>query len=305
MRGGGIPRAARTVVSDEIRATIIDHVINHGLSLREAGERVQPNLRRSTVASIIRIFQQTNRVWMKQLYTVPFERNSERVKELRRQYVQRVMELEANQAPHEFIYIDEAGFNLAKRRRRGRNVIGKRATVDVPGQRGASITMCAAIANAGLLLHRCQVGPYNTERLLAFLNDLHQRLVPEQGQEGENMRTFVITWDNVAFHHSQAITTWFEVHPRLVSLFLPPYSPFLNPIEEFFSAWRWKVYDHQPHDQMSLLEAMDAGSRDITVDDCQGWIRHTRRFYPRCIDLDNIRCDVDENMWPNPEDRRD
>ena len=26
MRGGGIPRAARTVVSDEIRATIIDHV---------------------------------------------------------------------------------------------------------------------------------------------------------------------------------------------------------------------------------------------------------------------------------------
>ena len=48
-------------VSDEICATIIDHVINHSLSLREAGERVQPNLRRSTVASIIRIFQQTNR----------------------------------------------------------------------------------------------------------------------------------------------------------------------------------------------------------------------------------------------------
>ncbi|RXN33214.1 Hermansky-Pudlak syndrome 3 isoform X2 [Labeo rohita] len=64
-------------------------------------------------------------------------------------------------------------------------------------------------------MSRCQVGPYNTERLLAFLNDLHQRLVPEQDQEGENMRTFVITWDNVAFHHSQAITTWFEVHPRL------------------------------------------------------------------------------------------
>ncbi len=135
------------------------------------------------------------------------------------------MELEANQAPHEFIYIDEAGFNLAKRRRRGQNEIGKRATVDVPGQRGANISMCAEIANAGLLLHRCQVGPYNTERLLAFLNDLHQHLVPEQDQEGENMRTFVITWDNVAFHHSQTITTWFEVHPRLVSLFLPPYSP--------------------------------------------------------------------------------
>jgi hypothetical protein len=29
---------------DEIRATIIDHVVNHGLSLREDGLRVQPNL---------------------------------------------------------------------------------------------------------------------------------------------------------------------------------------------------------------------------------------------------------------------
>jgi len=35
---------------------------------------------------------------------------------------------------------------------------------------------------------------------------------------------------------------------------------------------------------------------------CQGWIRHARRFFPRCIALDDIRCDVDENLWPNAED---
>ncbi|XP_034144995.1 uncharacterized protein LOC114829938 [Esox lucius] len=299
------------LLNNDQELAIVEMVVaNNAIKLHEIKTRIVEdheifaNIESISLTTITRTLSK-HRVRMKQLYTVPFERNSERVKELRRQYVQRVMELEANQAPHEFIYIDEAGFNLSKRRRRGRNIIGKRATVDVPGQRGANITMCAAMANTGLLLHRCQVGPYNTERLLAFLNDLHQRLVPEQGQEGENMRTFVITWDNVAFHHSQAITAWFEVHPVLVSLFLPPYSPFLNPIEELFSAWRWKVYDHQPHDQMSLLEAMDAGCRDITVQDCQGWIRHTKRFYPRCIALDDIRCDVDENMWPNPEDRRD
>ncbi|XP_054598213.1 uncharacterized protein [Nothobranchius furzeri] len=174
--------------------------------------------------------------------------------------------------------------------------------VDVPGQRRANITKCAAIANAGLLLHRCQVGPYNTECLLVFLNDLHLHLVPEQNQEGEIMRTFVITWDNVAFHHSQAITAWFEAHPRLVRLLLPPYSPFLNPIEEFFSAWRWKFTTIS---HTSLLEAMDAGCRDITVDDCQEWIRHSRQFYPMCMALDDVRCNVDENMWPNPEDHRD
>ncbi len=58
---GAVQRRLRAVVTEETRATFIDHVINHGLSLREAGERVLPNLRRSTVASIILIFQQTNR----------------------------------------------------------------------------------------------------------------------------------------------------------------------------------------------------------------------------------------------------
>ena len=40
----GQRREARRAVSDEIRATLIDHVINHGLTMREAGLRVQPNL---------------------------------------------------------------------------------------------------------------------------------------------------------------------------------------------------------------------------------------------------------------------
>ena len=56
-RGG----RGRTVVSDEIRATLVDHVLNHGSSMREAGQRVQLNLSRYTVASIIRTFRNENR----------------------------------------------------------------------------------------------------------------------------------------------------------------------------------------------------------------------------------------------------
>lgn len=211
--------------------------------------------------------------------------------------------MEARQTAHTFIFVDEAGFNLAKRRRRGRNVIGQRATVDVPGQRGANITMCAALSNDGVLLHKPLIGPYNTERLISFLDDLHNRLVPAEERGAGNSPTFVVVWDNVAFHHSAAVTDWFAAHPRMLVLFLPPYSPFLNPIEEFFSAWRWKVYDHRPHDQMSLLDAMNAGCGVISPEDCQGWIRHSRRYFPRCIAREDIRCDVDENLWPNAGER--
>lgn len=152
--------------------------------------------------------------------------------------------------------------NLAKTRRRGRKVIGQRATVNVPGQRGANITMCAALSSDGLLLHKPLIGPYNTERLISFLDDLHNHLVPVGARGPRARNTFVV-----------------------------------------FSAWRWKVYDHSPHDLLSLLDAMTAGCGDVSPEACQGWIRHSKRFFPRCIAREDIRCDVDENMWPNAEDR--
>jgi hypothetical protein len=50
--GGGDRPGTRRVISDEIPATVVDHVVNHGLTLREAEQRMQPNL--SRVASISR-----------------------------------------------------------------------------------------------------------------------------------------------------------------------------------------------------------------------------------------------------------
>lgn len=83
------------------------------------------------------------------------------------------------------------------------------------------------------------------------------------------------------------------------------YSPFLNPIEEFFSAWRWKVYNYRPYEQMPLLNAMTAAAQDIDAEACQGWIRHARRFFPWCIARENIECDVDEALWPRLQEKGD
>lgn len=48
--------------------------------------------------------------------------------------------MDANAIPYEFIIAD-ADFNLAKSRRKGKNVIGQRVIIDVPDQRGENITM--------------------------------------------------------------------------------------------------------------------------------------------------------------------
>ncbi|XP_039606402.1 uncharacterized protein LOC120527256 isoform X2 [Polypterus senegalus] len=152
-------RENNTIKLCEIQLKIIeDHVHFEGID----------SVSLSTVDRVLK----RNRLRMKQLYRVPFERNSDRVKEQRFQYVQRVFELDAIEKLHEYICMDEAGFNLTKRRRRGRSVIGQRAIVGVPGQRGGNVALCAAISNLGVVHHQANLGPYNTHQLLIFLNHM-------------------------------------------------------------------------------------------------------------------------------------
>ncbi|XP_067258588.1 uncharacterized protein [Chanodichthys erythropterus] len=168
-------------------AAIVNLVLeNNEIRLREIQSHIIQdntlfnNIQRVSLSTLARILKR-NQIRMKPLYKVPFERNSQRNKEFRRAYVDGVLEMDAHAIPHEFIFIDEAGFNLAKTRRRGRNLIGHRAIIDVPGQRGGNITMCAAISNMHGVLHRhAKLGPYNTAHILTFLDRLHNILIPPE-----------------------------------------------------------------------------------------------------------------------------
>ncbi len=72
IRGGGVRgrhnrgRGAdiRVRVSDEIRATLVDHVINRGFTVEKADRRVQTNVNRSIVSSIVQSFRREKRVHM-------------------------------------------------------------------------------------------------------------------------------------------------------------------------------------------------------------------------------------------------
>ncbi len=154
------------------------------------------------------------------------------------------MELEGHETTHILVFVDEAGFNLSKGRRRGRNLIGHRATTDTPGQRGTSITMCAAISENGVSTHLPHIGPYNTQLLLVFLNTLYGDLIPEQerGLLRPHLPNYVVIWDNISFHRTNIVRDWFAAHERITVEFLPPYSiPKSN--RRVFSEWRWK--DHK------------------------------------------------------------
>ena len=80
--------------SDAQENAIVDIVVvNNAIKLREIQDRVLAdndifeNVNSVSTTTIARVLKK-HQVTMKQLYTVPFERNSERVKEQRYQYVQ-------------------------------------------------------------------------------------------------------------------------------------------------------------------------------------------------------------------------
>ncbi len=74
--------------------------------------------------------------------------------------------------------------------------------------------MCAAISEDGVVGCRPVLGSYNTEHLIAFLNEL------EQACQGEHV-IYVIVWDNVSFHHAELVRERFSgtssVHDPLPS----------------------------------------------------------------------------------------
>ncbi len=151
----------------------------------------------------------------------------------------------------------------------------------------------------------CYPWPHNTAHLITFLDTLHNTLIPPDQVDGPGQLRYVVIWDNVCFHRAALVRNWFTAHPRFLVVYLPPYSPFLNPIEEFFSAWRWKVYDRNPQTRIPLLQAMEDACGDIAADTFHGWNRHARRYFPRCLARENIACDVDEVLWPDRKRRED
>ncbi|KII68698.1 hypothetical protein RF11_01057 [Thelohanellus kitauei] len=126
------------------------------------------------------------------------------------------------------IYIDETGFNLHLRRKFGRSLNGKRVAITVSSSKGVNIRVCAAMHNGELVNFRSRIGAYNSNEFIQFLTQLFERI-------GTGKKHLLM--DNVRFHNTENVTNGAESRGHDI-IFLPPYSPQLNPIELVFSKWK-------------------------------------------------------------------
>jgi transposase len=110
-------------------------------------------------------------------------------------------------------------------RLRGRAPIGRRLLAKVPHGHWKTTTLIAALALEGIRCSTVVDGAINADVFEAFVR---QVLVP-QLRAGD-----VIIVDNLSSHRRAATRQLIEAAGATL-LFLPPYSPDLNPIEMIFS----------------------------------------------------------------------
>lgn len=230
---------------------------------------------------------------MKQLEDCPIQRNTPQTKELRFQYADWF--LNQMMVPQEKIYIDEAGINLWMKRQRGRALRGQRAVRIVGGQRGGNFTIVFAVSSTrGLINHRLMDGGMTSVRFNEFLQETSQ-------DQQEVQLTYI--FDNASCH-LRALQPNIPGGPQLPAQHstrrLPPYSPFLNMVENAISAFkshlkrrleaeRPEMIGESVNTQRARLSQLaEEAVVAITPQKSRNWFNRTHQFLPRCLDRIDI-----------------
>ena len=127
--------------------------------------------------------------------------------------------------PARLVFIDETWAKTNMARRHGRAPRGRRLVARVPHGHWKTTTFLAALRHDGLSAPCVFDGPIDGDSFRAYVE---QCLAPTL-VEGE-----VVMMDNLGSHKVAGVREAIEARGASV-LYLPPYSPDLNPIEQVFA----------------------------------------------------------------------
>ena len=162
------------------------------------------------------------------------------------------------------VFIDETWVktNMAPLRgwcRRGSRLIGK-----APHGRWRTLTFIAALRVDCVDAPCVFDGPINGESFLAYVE---QVLVPTL-RSGD-----IVVIDNLGSHKGKAVARAIRAAgARLV--FLPPYSPDLNPIEQVFAKLKGALRKAQARTIDAVMEQIARALPTFSSDECANYFRH-------------------------------
>ena len=162
------------------------------------------------------------------------------------------------------VFVDEMGTNTSLSPLRAWSAVGQRAHCSVPRNRGRNTTLLASMSAE-------EMGPSLTVEgattRAVFETYVEKVLLPSlrRGQ--------VVVMDNLSAHKGARIRELIE-SGGCELLYLPSYSPDLNPIEEAFSKIKGLLRKAEARSRDALIEAIDKALEATTSQEVRGFFEH-------------------------------
>lgn len=166
--------------------------------------------------------------------------------------------------PEHLVFIDEAGAKTNMARLRARAAVGERALAKEPAGHWATTTMIGAVRLSGPCATLAVNAPVDGD---VFRIYVEQVLVPTL-RVGD-----VVVMDNLQSHKVAGVREAIEAAGATL-LYLPPYSPDFNPIENMWSKVKQWLRSAAARTFDSLCDAIAAALKAVTADDCRGFFGH-------------------------------
>lgn len=166
--------------------------------------------------------------------------------------------------PERLIFLDETSLKTNLTRLRGWAEGGGRLVEATPAGKWNTNTLVQAVALDGTRAAMLLDGPMNGDSFAGFCDWL---LAPSL-HPGD-----LVVLDNLSSHKSLAATKAIEsVGARFI--YLPPYSPDLNPIENIFSKFKQLIRAIRPRSFKEIVKATASILPKITLDDIESIYAH-------------------------------
>ncbi len=165
----------------------------------------------------------------------------------------------------QLLFVDEMGTNTSSSPLYAWAKKGQRACWSVPRNRGANTTTVLSSMSAQGMGASLTVEGTTTS--VVFEAYVEQVLAPTLGK-GQ-----VVVMDNLSAHKGERVRELIEERGCEL-LYLPPYSPDYNPIEEAFSKIKGLVRKAEARTREALVEAIGSALSAVTTKDARGFFKH-------------------------------
>ena len=172
----------------------------------------------------------------------------------------------AGEGSARLVFVDESGANTKMTRWHGRSPSDQRLVAEVPHGHYQTSTLISAVRLNGPCAPWLFEGAMDGKMFLAWVS---QGLVPTL------QKNDLVIMDNLATHKVQGIREAIETAGARL-LYLPPYSPDFNPIENMWSKIKQSLRSLAPRTQAELIAAAKLAFNAITPADCHGFFLHAQ-----------------------------